>query len=105
MRLILVMLVFGGAALALKDGSKAEVRADFAAICNAVERSGAAREKDPSQKAQKVASYLLSHIRTRQAMSLMQRMGGMLPEEKGPALKRAAAESGYTGACPLADER
>jgi len=47
----------------------------------------------------------LSHLQTKQAMSLMQSMGGMLPEEKPAALKKAARESGYTGACPFADER
>jgi hypothetical protein len=42
---------------------------------------------------------------TKQAMAFMQSMGGMLPQEKPAALKKAARESGYTGACPFADER
>jgi hypothetical protein len=88
----------------LKKGSRAEVRADFELICNAIERSGAAAETDPSVKATQIANYLLSHISTRQAMSFMQGMAGMPPEEKSPALKKKARESGYTGACPLADE-
>ena len=46
-----------------------------------------------------------SLIATKQAMSFMQSMGGMLPEEKAPALKKKARESGYTGACPFADEK
>jgi hypothetical protein len=88
----------------LKQGTKEEVRADFEMICNAVERSGASKS-DPGEKAQKIADYLLSHIQTKQAMSFMQSMGGMLPQEKPAALKRAARESGYKGACPFADER
>src|SRR5215471_16348671 len=107
MRVFALIMLLGMAAQAkpLKEGSKAEVRADFDLICNAVQRSGAAGEKDPSRKAQKIADYLLSHIVTKQAMSFMQSMGGMLPDEKAPALKRKARESGYTGACPFADEK
>ena len=89
----------------LKDGTPAEVKADFDLICNSVARSGAAKEKDPSMKAQKIANYLLSHIATKQAMHVMQSMGGMLPEEKPAALKRAAADAGYKGPCPFADEK
>src|SRR6185436_14902786 len=100
----LMMLVVAGAAQArpLKEGSMKEVRADFEMICNAVQRSGAADESEPGQKATKIANYLLSHIATKQAMSFMQSMGGMLPEEKAPALKKKARESGYAGACPFA---
>jgi predicted YcjX-like family ATPase len=107
MRAMALMLLLGTApqAKSLKEGSRAEVRADFEMICNAVQRSGAAGEKDMSQKAQKIADYLLSHIATKQAMSFMQSMGGMLPEEKAPALKKKARESGYSGACPFADEK
>ena len=107
MRPIALILLLGvvAQAKAPKEGTKAEVRADFDMICNAVQRSGAAGEKDMSQKAQKIADYLLSHISTKQAMSFMQSMGGMLPEEKAPALKKKARDSGYTGACPFADEK
>ena len=106
MRTMALLLLLGTAqAKSLKDGSKAEVRADFDMICNAVQRSGASGEKDVSGKAQKIADYLLSHISTKQAMSFMQSMGGMLPEEKPAALKKKARESGYTGACPFADEK
>jgi predicted YcjX-like family ATPase len=101
----LMLLLGTGQAKSLKEGSRAEVRADFEMICNAVQRSGAAGEKDVSQKATKIADYLLSHIATKQAMSFMQSMGGMLPEEKAPALKQKARESGYAGACPFADEK
>ncbi len=104
---VLALAILAGVAQAkaLKQGSKKEVRSDYEMICNAVERSGAAGESDPSMKAQKIASYLLSHIATRQAMSLMQSLSGMLPADKPIALKKAARESGYTGACPFADEK
>jgi len=52
MRMLLLWLgVMTGAAgaKALKQGSKSEVRADYELICNAVQRSGAAAETDPSQ--------------------------------------------------------
>jgi hypothetical protein len=106
MRIWLVIGIVSGiaGAKALKQGTRAEVRADYDLICNAVERSGAAGA-DPSEKAMKIANYLLSHLRTTQAMSLMQSMGGMPAKEKPAVLKKAARESGYTGACPFADER
>jgi len=107
MRTLSVLLLLSGVALAKepKRGSKAEVRADYALICNALERSGAAKEKDPGKKAQLIADYLLSHIATTQAMSVMQSMGAMLPEDKPASLKNATRQSGYTGDCPLADEK
>jgi len=105
MRWMILLLAVNAQAKPLKEGSKAEVRADFEMICNAVERSGAGGEKEVSRKATRIADYLLSHIATRQAMSFMQSMAGMLPEEKAPALKRKARQSGYSGACPFADEK
>ena len=107
MKIWSLLLIFCALAWAkpLKEGTAAEVRADWDMICNAVERSGAAAEKDMSQKATKIANYLLANIKTKQAMSVMQRMAGMLPEEKPAALKKAARDSGYRGACPFADEK
>jgi hypothetical protein len=92
-------------ASSLKDGTPAEVKADFDLICHAVTRSGAAKEKDPRTKAERIATNLLGHIMTKQAMHVMQSMGGLLPEDKPAALKKAAADAGYQGPCPFADEK
>jgi hypothetical protein len=101
-----LMLLLGTAqAKSRKEGSKAEVRADFAMICNAVQRSGAAHETDPAEKATRTVNYILTHISTQQAWSFMQSMAELRATEKAAALKKKARESGYTGACPFADEK
>lgn len=72
-------------------------------MCNAVVRSGAAKIKNPSEKAQKIATFLMQKIKTQEVKDFMASLGSMMPEDKGPALKKAAAEAGYKGTCPLAD--
>jgi hypothetical protein len=98
--LLLAVLTFPVVALA---DDKADVKADCDLVCNAVERSGAGGEKDPSQKATKIAMFLLKNLKTQEVKGFMASLGARPPEEKGPALKKAAAAAGYTGACPFAD--
>jgi hypothetical protein len=90
--------------LLLARGTPAEVKADFAMICNAPKRAGADKEKDPREKARRIADYLLSHLRTTQAMEVMRSMAELPPSEKAAALRKAARASGYHGPCPFADE-
>ncbi len=89
----------------VKDGTPEEVKADFDMICDVVKRSHADQEKDPSKKAAKLADYLLSHLKTRQALHTMQSLAGELPADKPRLLKKAAADAGHRGPCPFADEK
>ncbi len=101
-RLLLLLGALALPAVALAD-NKADVKADYELVCNAVERSGADSEKDPSQKATKIAMFLLKNIKTQEVKAFMASLGARLPADKGPALKKAAADAGYTGKCPFAD--
>jgi hypothetical protein len=98
--LLLAVLTFPVVAFA---DDKADVKADYDLVCNAVERSGAESEKDPSQKAMKIATFLLKNLKTQEVKKFMATLGAMPPEAKGPALKKAAADAGYTGKCPFAE--
>lgn len=86
---------------AQKTGTPAEVKADYEMVCNVIERSGAAKETDPSKKAQTAATYLFKHLKTKQVLSQMQSMGSVRPEDKVKVFKAAAAKAGYTGPCPF----
>ena len=102
MRSLLVISIVLAAGLAFAD-TKVEVKADYDLVCNAAARSGAAKIKDPGQRAQKIASFLMQKIKTQKVKDFMASLGSMMPEDKGPALKKAAADAGYKGKCPLAD--
>ncbi len=98
----IVLLALTSLAHALKDGTPAEVKADFDLICNSPALSHADQTKDPSERATRIANYVKAHLKTNQAMKLLQDMpsSGMTPEEKGASLKREAVKAGYTGPCP-----
>lgn len=99
---LLVLASFAVPAVALAD-NKADVKADYELVCNAVERSGADKTPDPSQKAQKIALYLAQHLKTQEVKLFMASLAARPPQDKGPALKKAAADAGYTGPCPFAE--
>jgi hypothetical protein len=101
-RALLVLALLATPAVALAD-PKADVKADYELVCNVVERSGADKTQDPSQRAQKIALYLTQHLKTQEVKLFMASLAVKPPAEKGPALKKAAADAGYTGSCPFAD--
>jgi hypothetical protein len=88
-----------------KEGTPAEVKADFDLICNLPERSGLGKVKDTSEKASKMAQYLFAHLKTTQALRVLQGMASEAGEKKPALLKEAAAKAGYTGPCPFADAK
>jgi hypothetical protein len=101
-RSIIVLALISGLAAAA-PGSKADIEADYDMVCNAPARSGAMKIADKSEQAKKVADYILSHLKTVEVRNFLGTFGGMAPADKAPALKKAAKDAGYTGACPLAD--
>ncbi len=84
------------------SSTSAEVKEDYDLVCNAVARSGADKVKDPGERAQRVAAFLQRSIKSQEVRDFMASLAGMLPEQKGPALEKAAARAGYKGKCPLA---
>jgi len=100
-RLALVLAMLPTAAYA----DKTAVKADYAMTCNAIKLSKADKLKDKSQRAKVIADYILGHLKTDEVRQFLATLGSMVPADKGPALKKAAADAGYTGACPLADEK
>ena len=56
-------------------------------------------------RAQKIASYLTRTIKTPEVRDFLGKLASRPPGEAGPALKKAAATAGYTGKCPMADEK
>ena len=105
-RLALVLALLPTAALA--DQAKASapaVKADYEMTCNAIKLSKADKVKDKSERAKVIADYILSHLKTEEVRHFLGTLGSMMPADKGPALKKAAADAGFTGACPLADEK
>ena len=78
---------------------------DFEKICNAEAMSGAAAVADPAAKALTIAKWLEANISSEEAASTMSGLGMAAPDQRGELLKRAAAEAGYTGPCPMAELR
>jgi hypothetical protein len=77
---------------------------DYEKICNAEALSGAAAMTDPSQKAMTVAQWIQENVKAGDAVNVMQALAMAAPDQRGELLKRAAAEAGYTGPCPMADQ-
>ncbi|HEY1549846.1 MAG TPA: hypothetical protein VGG28_18585 [Kofleriaceae bacterium] len=102
LRIVIALGVIAGTAVAA-PGSKADIKADYDMVCNAPARSGAMKTTDKSEQAKKVADYIVSHLKTDEVRNFLGTFGGMDPADKAPALKKAAKDAGYTGACPLAD--
>jgi hypothetical protein len=94
MKRILVLAVLALAGCSAKS--------DFEKICNAEQLSGAAGEKDPSEKAQKIAQYIQANIHSSAGKEFFQSIASV-PGDKGPILKQAAHEAGYDGPCPMAE--
>ena len=105
MKALLVALVLVSLSSSVFGETKADIKTDYDLVCNAIARSGADKIDDPSQKAQTIANFLTKKIKTKTVRNFMASLAGMRPEDKGPALKKAAAEAGYTGTCPLADSK
>jgi hypothetical protein len=89
---------------ALAGSSKKALRTDYDNVCNALERSGAAH-KPRSEKPQAIAAWLHKTLKTPEVKKLLGELPTLPPEQQGPALKKAAAEAGYTGACPIVDAK
>jgi hypothetical protein len=102
LRSIIALVLVAGTAIAA-PGSKADIKADYDMVCNSPARSGGMKATDQSERAKKIADYILSHLKTDEVRSFLATFGGMAPADKAPALKKAAKDAGYTGACPLAD--
>lgn len=87
--------------------SRAAIRDDYANLCNSLERSGASKEKNPNRRAELLAKYLQTALKTPEVKAFFRKLGdGSLgPEETGPALKKAASAAGYNGKCPIAESK
>ncbi|HEY3801159.1 MAG TPA: hypothetical protein VGL61_01080 [Kofleriaceae bacterium] len=103
MKTIAFMLCLATSVAAAAPGSKAAIKADYDMVCNAPARSGALKKTDKSEQAQIIANYILGHLKTGEVREFLGTLGGMQPADKAPALKKAAKDAGYAGACPMAD--
>ena len=88
---------------AADPSSKADIKADYDMVCNAPARSGALKKTDKNEQAQIIANYILGHLKTDEVRQFLGSLGSMMPADKAPALKKAAKDAGYPGACPMAD--
>jgi hypothetical protein len=102
LRITIALALFAGIAYA---DHKDDVRTDFDNLCNARERSGADKEKNPSERAEKMAEYLKKTLKTEEVKKLFASLADMNPADAGPKVKAEAAKAGYTGACPIVDKK
>jgi len=100
----LVVSVIALAALAAACGPSPAAR-DFEKVCNAEAMSGAAAVADPSGKAVAIAQWLQANVTSDEVARTMDSLATAAPDQRGELLKRAAAEAGYTGPCPMAELR
>jgi hypothetical protein len=100
-RTLLALALFTSIAAAA-PGTKADIKADYDMVCNAPARSGALK-LDKSKQAAALADYIIKHLKTDEVRKFLGSMGSMEPADKPAALKQAAKDAGYTGACPMAD--
>lgn len=103
LRALILITFLTGSSLAAAESTKAQLAADYDVTCNAEVKSGAAKDADKSKKAQKIATYIQANLKTPEVKKFLGTLGSMTPDARGPALKKAAADAGYKGACPLAD--
>lgn len=54
----LAVIVLCATSASAVAGTKAEAKADYDLVCNAVARSGADKVKDPGERAQRIATFL-----------------------------------------------
>jgi hypothetical protein len=99
-RIAFLLVVAASSSLAHADSSKAAIKADFENVCNAVERSGASKVKTRSEQANLISTWLHGHLKTPEVKKFLRELIG---PDLGGKLKKAAADAGYTGACPMAD--
>jgi hypothetical protein len=105
LRTTLLAFVLFAPSFAAADSSPKAIKADYDTLCNARERSGAAKESDISRRAELLAKYLETHLKTPEVKKFFGNLHKLPPGEAGPALKKAAADAGYKGACPMADAK
>ena len=101
MRIALALMLFSSVAVA--DSSPAAIKKDYDNLCNARERSGASKEKIASRRAELMAEYLRTALKTPEVKAFFGKLADLPPGETGPALKKAASDAGYKGKCPTAD--
>jgi uncharacterized protein (TIGR02145 family) len=77
---------------------------DIKTICRAPENAGITNAYyDPSQKAEKLAVYISSNLRTSEGKEFFASLAGLQPEEKVKKLEEAAKKAGLD-CCPIADD-
>ena len=103
MRSLLIVMLFTTVAAA-DASSPAAIKSDYSNLCNARERSGAGKEKDVSRRAELIAKYLRTALKTPEVQTFFSKLGERAPDEVGPALKKAASDAGYKGKCPMAEK-
>jgi hypothetical protein len=103
-KLLCLAFLFASSVAAADPSAPAAIKTDYDNVCNALERSGADKA-DKGERAQRIASYLTRTVKTPEVKAFLGKLPTRPPAEAGPALKKAAAAAGYTGKCPLADEK
>ncbi len=76
---------------------------DYITVCNSAELSGANKIQDPNERVMHLADWLKKNVKTAEVKKFLKTLAGN--GGGGAALKVAAADYGYTGPCPLADEK
>ncbi|HEY1558374.1 MAG TPA: hypothetical protein VGF94_26290 [Kofleriaceae bacterium] len=100
-RIALLLVLTVSSPWALADSSKAAIKADFDNLCNVIARSGAAKHQVKSEQVNVITTWLREHLKTPEVNKFLKEVSGS--RDAGAKLKKAAADAGYTGACPLAD--
>jgi hypothetical protein len=103
LRTLLALSLFASVAAA-DPSSKADIKADWDMVCNAPARSGGMKTNDPSERARIIATYIQSHLKTNEVRQFLSNLPSTTaPKDQPAAVKKAAKDAGYTGACPMAD--
>jgi hypothetical protein len=99
----LILMILLSTVAAAEPSSPAAIKNDYSNLCNALERSGASKEKDNNRRAELIAKYLRTALKTPEVNAFFRKLGDGNPKDTGPAVKKAASAAGYTGACPIAE--
>lgn len=83
-------------------GCEVRVKADFEAICNAFERSGA-KDVPHAERAAHLTRWLEARITTERGRHALVWLSGAHPDRRGYVLDRARV-AGYEGPCPFLTE-
>lgn len=78
------------------------LKSDYETLCNAKELSGA-NEVEPAMAASHIAKYIGENVKSKDVLELMGSLASMAPDQRGQALRDAAAAAGVSP-CPLAAE-